>query len=42
MTTLKAALKEVCYLELEDIPSEEVLSADDGPVCKTGRQSVLL
>ena len=29
MTTLKAALKEVCYLELEDIPSEEVLSADD-------------
>ena len=28
MTTLKAALKEVCYLELEDIPSEEVLSAD--------------
>ena len=29
MATLKAALKEVCYLELEDIPSEEVLSADD-------------
>lgn len=29
MTTLKTALKEVCYFELEDIPSEEVLSADD-------------
>lgn len=29
MTTLKAALQEVCYLELEDIPSEEALSADD-------------
>ena len=29
MTTLKAALKEVCYLELEDIPSEEVLSEDN-------------
>ena len=29
MTTLKAALQEACFMELEDIPSEEELSADE-------------
>ena len=29
MTTLKAALQEACFMELEDIPSEEVLSTDE-------------
>ena len=29
MTTLKAALQEACFMELEDIPSEEELSTDE-------------
>lgn len=29
MTTLKAALQEACYMELEDIPSEEILNTDE-------------
>ena len=29
MTTLKAALQEACFMELEEIPSEEMLSEDE-------------
>ena len=29
MTTLKAALQEACFMELEEIPSEEKLSEDE-------------
>ena len=29
MTTLKAALQEACFMELEEIPSEEILSEDE-------------
>ena len=29
MTTLKAALQEACFMELEELPSEEILSEDE-------------
>ena len=29
MTTLKAALQEACFMELEEMPSEEILSEDE-------------
>ena len=29
MTTLKAALQEACFMELEEIPSEEILREDE-------------